>query len=375
MKIAVNTRLLIPNKLEGIGWFTYETLHRITRNHPEHQFYFIFDRPYSPEFIFCENVTPIVIHPQARHPFLWHLYFEYSLPRLLKKLKPDLFLSTDGWMPACPNIKSVNVIHDLNFEHHPEFIKPIVQKYYKRYFHQFAERADRIATVSEFTKQDIHQLYHIPLEKIDVVYNGMGNCFAPLDENQQKEIRAKYSQDLPYFVFVGLIHKRKNLDNIFLAFDQFKENDQKKTKLLIVGEKKWWKGDIENTFLSMKHQNDVIFLGRQPAEVLSQLMAASVALVYPSLFEGFGIPIIEAFACETAVITSNLTSMPEVAGDAALLINPYHAEEISLAMHQLSTDANLRQTLIEKGREQRKLFSWDLTAERLWSCLEKVMNM
>ena len=374
MKIAVNTRLLLQGKLEGIGWFTYETLKRITQAHPEHHFYFIFDRPYSDEFLFGENVTPIVAYPPTRHPFLWYIYFEYTLPRILKKIKPDLFLSPDGWVSLRTPIKTVNVIHDLNFEHHPEFIKPIVRKYYLRFFHRFAAKAARIATVSEFTKQDIHQLYHIPLEKIDVVYNGANQVFQPLPEADKIIVREDYSQGVPFFLFVGLIHKRKNIDNIFSAFDAYKEEVGGEVKLVVVGEKKWWKGELEDAFLGMKHQNEVIFLGRQPSDILAKLMASAEALLYPSIFEGFGIPIIEAFHAETAVITSNTTSMPEVAGDAALLVDPYSVQDIKAAMKHISLNNLLREELIAKGRIQRQKFSWNKTAEALWEAVNEALT-
>ncbi|HPE40222.1 MAG TPA: hypothetical protein PLI77_03940, partial [Bacteroidales bacterium] len=130
MRIVVNTRLLLKNRLEGIGWFSYETLKRITRNHPEHQFYFIFDRPFHEDFVFSENVTPIVSYPPARHPYLWYLFFEFGIPYYVNKIKPDIFLSPDGWMPLNLDCKTVNVIHDINFEHHPEFIMPKPLWYY-----------------------------------------------------------------------------------------------------------------------------------------------------------------------------------------------------------------------------------------------------
>jgi glycosyltransferase involved in cell wall biosynthesis len=373
MKIAVNTRLLLKDKLEGIGWFTYETLKRISASHPEHHFYFIFDRPYYQDFIFSENVTPVVIGPPTRHPILWYLYFEYSIPKVLKKIKPDLFLSTDGWLSLRTNVKSVNVIHDLNFEHNPKFVKQPFRAYYIYFFHRFAQKAARLATVSEFTRQDIHALYNIPLSEIDVVYNGCNDFFYPLNEGEKKKVKEIYSEGNPYFLFVGLIHKRKNLDNIFRAFDRFKIYDDKNTKLIVVGNKQWWKGDIEDAYLAMKHKEDVIFLGRIPAEKLSRIMASALALLYVSLFEGFGIPILEAFYAETAVITSNVTSMPEVAGDAALLVNPYSVEQITNAMLKISNDNDIRETLIAKARFQRLKFSWDKTAENLWKTIEKVL--
>ena len=119
MKIAVNTRLLLKDKLEGIGWFSYETLKRITTQHPEHQFYFIFDRPFTDEFIFSYNIEPVVIGPPARHPVLWYYWFEFRLPGLLKKINPDIFLSPDGYLSLKSHFKSIAVIHDLNFIHYP----------------------------------------------------------------------------------------------------------------------------------------------------------------------------------------------------------------------------------------------------------------
>ena len=372
MKIAVNTRLLLKDKLEGIGWFTFETLKRIVRRHPEHTFYFIFDRPYDASFVFASNVVPLVVFPPARHPYLWYLYFEWGVARLLKKLQPDIFLSTDGWLSLRTNVPSVDVIHDLNFEHHPEFIKPVVRRYYQRFFHRFAQKAARIATVSEFTRQDIHTLYGIPIDKIDVVYNGCNSCYIPLNEEDKGDVKRAYSDGCDYFLFVGLIHQRKNLANQFRAFDRFKQNDTRNMKFVVVGDKKWWHGEIEDAYLAMKHKEDVIFLGRQSQEVLGRLMSAATALVYASFFEGFGIPILEAFNAETAVITSHTTSMPEVAGDAALLVNPHSVEEICAAMTRLAEDETLRQELITKGREQRQKFSWDRTADALWQTIEKL---
>ena len=374
MKIAVNTRLLLKDKLEGIGWFTYESMKRIVLNHPEHTFYFIFDRKHDPQFIFAKNVIPMEIFPPARHPYLWYIYFEFSIPRILRKLKPDLFLSTDGWLSLRTNVPQVDVIHDLNFEHRKDFLKSKYQNYYTRFFPKFARKAVRIATVSEFSKQDLQRFYSIPKEKIDVVYNGSNAVYQPLMEDKQQLVRQKYADGLPYFLFVSAIHKRKNLANILRAFEQYKAQTGANTQFVVVGARAGKQDELDEVLRSMTFAQDVRFLGRLSAEELSQVMASALALVYATLFEGFGIPIVEAFNAETAVITSNVTSMPEVAGDAALLVDPTSVEQIADAMTCLATDENLRQELIAKGREQRKLFSWDQTAERLWDCVMKSVN-
>jgi glycosyltransferase involved in cell wall biosynthesis len=373
MKIAVNTRLLLKNRLEGIGIFTRETLARITQAHPEHQFYFLFDREYDESFVFGKNVTPIVAHPQARHPYLWYLFFEHGIPLKLKKIKPDFFLSTDGWIPTRLDIPSVNVIHDLNFLHHPEFVPPVVRRYYDRFFPKFARNATRLATVSQFSRDDIHQSYQVPVETIDVVYNGANTAYKPYREELQITVKQQYTDGHDFFLFVGLIHKRKNLDNVFRAFDLFKERTGSPMKLVVVGDKKWWAGEIEDTYLAMRHREDVVMLGRRQLDELSALTAAATAMVYASLFEGFGQPIVDAFNAHTAVITSNISSMPEIAGDAALLVNPYNVEEIALAMEQLYRDPLLRNTLIEKGKARKGLYTWDRTAELLWQTIEKAL--
>ena len=373
MKIAVNTRLLLKNRLEGIGIFTRETLSRITKAHPEHQFYFLFDRAYDESFIFSDNVTPVVAHPQARHPYLWYLFFEHGIPLKLRKIKPDLFLSTDGWIPTRLDIPTVNVIHDLNFLHHPEFVPPVVRRYYDRFFPKFARNATRLATVSQFICDDIHQSYQVPTERIDVVYNGANQAYRPYTEEEQSAVKQHYTDGKDYFLFVGLIHKRKNLANIFRAFELFKERTGSPMKLVVVGDKKWWAGEIEDTYLAMHYREDVVMLGRQQIDTLSALTAAATAMVYASLFEGFGQPIVDAFNAHTAVITSDVSSMPEIAGGAALLVNPYSVEEIAHAMEQLCLDENLRNTLIEKGMARKGIYTWDHTAELLWQTVEKCL--
>lgn len=374
MRIAVNTRLLVKDKLEGIGFFAFETLKRITQQHPEHHFYFIFDRPYDKSFLFSDNITPIVTYPQARHPYLWYLFFEFGVPYQLRKIKPDLFISPDGWIPLHIKIPIVNVIHDLNFEKNPEFIKPTPLRYYKRFFHRFAEKSTQLATVSEYSKKDIHKIYHIPYEKIDIVYSGCKSHFQPATPEGKHKTRQEESNGNPYFLFVGLIHKRKNLDNIFRAFDKFKETDNTGTQLVVVGQKKWWGGDIEDAYNAMQHKDDVIFKGRIDTDRLSRITSGAEAILYPSLFEGFGVPILEGFHAEIPVMTSNVTSMPEVGGDAAYYVNPLSVDEIAEGMHQLINNENLRKELVERGKIQRQKFSWDLTAKLLWESTEKVIT-
>lgn len=374
MEIVVNTRLLIKNKLEGIGWFSYETLKRITKNHPDDHFIFLFDRDFDDEFIFSDNITPIILSPPARHPILFYWWFEFSVASLLNRLKPDLFLSPDGYLSLNGNCKQLAVIHDICFEHYPNDVSFIVRKYYKHFFPKFARKATRIATVSEFSKKDIVKTYGIDPLKIDVVYNGCNELYQPIEKALQEQTKKNISENCDYFLFVGALHPRKNISRLFEAFDKFKCVNSSPVKMVIVGEKYYWTHDIKHTFINMKYKDDVIFTGRLPAEGLKNVIASALAMTYVPYFEGFGIPILEAMNCDIPVITSNITSMPEVAQEAALLVDPFSVESITNAMVAIYKNENLRKTLVEKGRKRKMDFNWDKTAESLWRTIEKTVK-
>jgi len=373
MKIAVNARLLIPGKLDGIGWFTYETLKRITRSHPEHQFYFIFDRKFSEEVIFSSNVTPVVIPPPTRHPFLWMFWLEVSVPAILRKYNIDLFLSTDGFLSMLTRVPQVAVIHDINFHHRPGDLPFLNRRYYRFYFPRFAEKAARLATVSEYSRRDIINHYDIPEEKIDLVYNGANEFYEPLSENIKEEVRKKHTEGSPYFIFIGNLHPRKNVRNLLRAFQLFREEYRSDFKLVIVGEKFFLNKPLEEQLENMYFRKDVIFTGRVSTEELKELLGSAWALTFVPFFEGFGIPLVEAMRCDVPVIASNVTSLPEIAGEAALYVNPDSPGSIRDAMVRIVKERGIRDSLIEKGRERRKLYSWDNTAEALWQTIEKVL--
>lgn len=373
-KIVVNTRFLIKDKLEGIGYFTLETLKHITTSHPEVDFIFLFDRPYTPEFIFSENIKPVVLFPPARHPFLWYWWFEFSVANYLEKTKPDLFLSLDGYCSLRAETPTVTIIHDLAFEHFPAHVPFLVRKYYQYFVPKFAKHATRIATVSEYSKQDISEKYNIEKSKIDVVYSAAKENFAPTEISIQKAIQEKYTQGKDYLLYVGAIHPRKNVGNMLLAFDQFKSQTNSDVKFLLAGALGWQNEEVQTIYENMKHKTDVLFTGRQPLDELTRIIGSAFAVLYVSLFEGFGVPPLEAMKCGVPVITSITSSMPEICGDAALLVNPASVNQITEAITKLSSDNNLRTSLIEKGILQAQKFTWKNTASLLWESCEKVMN-
>jgi len=373
MKIAVNTRLLLKNQLEGIGWFTYESLKRITQKHKEHEFVFIFDRPFDDSFIFSDNVTPLKIGPPARHPILWYWWFEHSIPKALKKCNADVFISTDGYGSLNAQVPSYVVIHDLAFEHFPKHLKKPHRNFMQKYTPKYAQNAMRLGTVSEFSKQDIAARYNVPNEKIDVLYNGSNDACNPFTAEEKLEIKNRFTEGEDYFLFLSAIHPRKNLDNLLKAFDRFKENNSNDIKLLVAGRKAWNNNGLDEVFNAMKFKNDVVWTGHLLKTEVGEVLGASLSLVYPSHFEGFGIPILEAMNVEVPVITSNVSSMPEVAGDAAILVEPSSVNSIYNALNIIYKDNDLRNNLVAKGKVQRQQFSWDKTANKLWDGISKIL--
>jgi glycosyltransferase involved in cell wall biosynthesis len=375
MVIAVNCRLLLKNRLEGIGWFAFQTLRRITVNHPEHQFIFIFDRPYDPEFIFSGNITPVVAGPPTRHPILWFLWLEFVIPGILKKYKADVFFSPDGFLSLRTKVKSIPVIHDISFAHRPEDLPFAVRSYYNFFFPKFTRKAFRICTVSPYSQKDIINTYGVARPLIRVVYNGVNEAYKPLPASEIQLVREQYTDGMPYFLYVGSLHPRKNVGNLLKAFSQFSEKTDLDIRMVIVGEK-MWAGTSPNPLLRNEGatQRKIIYTGRLEPGELHRVMGAALALTFVPWYEGFGIPVIEAMAAGVPVLTSNVTSLPEVGGKAAIYADPASVDEIAAGMEKLANDPELRSRLIASGFDRSALFTWDKTARKVWLSIDTLLK-
>lgn len=373
--IVVNARFLIKDKLEGIGYFTQETMKRIVAANPDYTFHFLFDRAYDASFITASNIVPVVLFPPARHPFLWYCWFQWRVKRYLNKVKPALFLSPDGFLPLHVNTPTLAVQHDIAFVHFPEGINRWTNAYYQYFVPKFLQQATRIATVSVYSKNDMIKQYAIPPEKIDVVYSAAKPDFHPTtDEKIQQEIRQQYAEGEEYFVYVGAVHPRKNVLSLLQAFELYKKQSNAATKLLIAGALGWQNKSLSAYYEGMVYREDVHFLGRIELSKMVEIIGSSIGLVYVSLFEGFGVPPLEGMACGVPVIASNVTSLPEVCGDAAILVPPLAIADIASAMQLLSEDKKYAATLIAKGEIQAQKFNWDNTAALLWNAALNAMK-
>lgn len=364
IKIAVNARFLLPNKLEGIGTYSHQVLKRLVFLMPEVEFHFLFDREWSEEFIYASNVIPHKLSPQARHPLLWYWWFQKSVAGWLKKNEVNLFLSTDSFMPLNSKTPTVLVMHDLAFEHFPEHVPFLVRKFYQHYFPKFANKAKQIFAVSKFTKQDIVSQYNIQADKISLAYCGVSEVYKPLSNEDQIIIRNEITNGSEYFISIGSLNPRKNTQKVIQAFNLLKEENKSSLniKLLVVGAKGWKTSSLFEEINKSRFKKDIILMGHIEPQELAKYLASAKALLFPSLFEGFGIPIIEAYKCNVPVITANVSSTKEIGEGVSLLVNPNKIEEIKEAMAKILNGFNIVKEKEIVINEKLKQYNWNKTA-------------
>lgn len=366
-KVAINTRFLLKDKLEGFGWFTFYTAKYLAENNPDVEFYFLFDRKYDAKFVFSDNVKPVVLFPQARHPLLFRWWFDFSVTRFLRTNKIDLFISPDGYLSLRTDVPQIAVIHDLNFEHYPEDLKPHHAAYLRRFFPLFARKAAAIVTVSDFSKRDILTTYKVEPSKISIAYNGVNSQF---NLERQSQIVARD----PYFLFVGSIHPRKNLNRLLLAFDRFKLEHETVHRLLIVGDPYYWSSEMKAVLSGLNHSGNIDFKPYASVDDLKFYYQNAEALMFVSYYEGFGIPVVEAMACGCPVVVGINTACDEIAGDAALKVDPFDVIEIASAMKTLASNSSFREGLVQLGLVQAKKFTWENTGGVMNAVMNKIIG-
>lgn len=374
MKIAINIWILRTKQVDGIGNFTIESLRPLIQSHPEIEFQLLCDKNFTEDYFDFPNVTKYKIFPPYRHPILYFIYMEWVVKRFLKKHQPALFLSMEGFLCLNTTCKQLPIIYDLNFEHQPQDLPFRNRFYFRNFYPKFARKGKRVITISEYSKQDIHKTYNVDSNLIDNVSCGVKQKFQPIAANQKITIRSQYTDGKNYFFFIGSMHPRKNIVKLIIAFDIFKKKTNSDFKLVLAGNVQWNNENIQSTLHHISCKNDIVFPGRIDDDMLNKLLGSAYALTFVPTFEGFGLPIVEAFQCEVPVICSNTTSMPEVAGDAALLVNPFDENDIALKMQLLFDNPDLVESLVEKGKLQKQLFTWNRTAQLMYQSIEKSIN-
>ncbi len=371
MIIAINARTLRSVPRDGIGWFTLEVIRGMVKNHPGHRFVLIGDRKHDTLPLQGANVGYVTIPLRTAHPLLWHVWHEYLLPPVLKRIRADVFLAPDGMMPLRTDVPCIPVIHDLNHEHRPGDIPRGECRYYRRRFPLFAEKGARVATVSHFSAGDIAVTYGISSDRIDVVPNGVAEIYSPPLPGEAEETRRQYAGGRPYFLFVSNFSPRKNVEAVIRAFEIFRHNGGGDHVLLLAGRRLYLTREMDRQLDASPYGKDILFTGPVTRDVLRRLYGAAEALTFVPWLEGFGIPVVEAQRCGAPCILSDSSSLPEVSGGAALCVSPADAGAIADAMARLVTDGALRRRLSSEGQANSLRYTWENAAEEMWKSIMK----
>jgi len=320
----------------------------------------------------------IVEHERFRRVSLWtpshHRLEQWSLPLELRGLRLDVLHSPDFIPPFHRKCKSVITVHDLAFLLYPHFLTKESARYYGQ-IDQAVRRTNHIIAVSEATRRDIVERLGAPENKITVIHEAANPIFQPMDREQALRCtQERYPVPDDFILFVSTIEPRKNVQTLLRAYRQFLDDYKQQVKLVFAGSRGWLFEDVFALVQELELEDHCAFLGRVSSEDLLCLYNAAQMLVQPSYYEGFGLPPLEAMACGTPVIVSNVSSLPEVVGDAGFLVDPNDVDEITVALWRLLTDEQLRQKLIDKGLRRAKTFSWDKAAEQTLEVYRRVAN-
>ncbi len=385
MKIAIDLTQIPVNKT-GIGIYALNLVREMCLlNQVDGKFnFFFFVQNDDEEFIRLiknfDKCTLIPVKSSIFRKLIPRLFFEQILlPRKCRKLKIDLIYSSHYTIPYFTRIKRVVAFHDMTFYLFPELHQKIKLIYFKTLLPLSTRKSSGIITISESTKNDmIKRFKHINTNKITVIHLGVDffkEKEKDLDSPCEKFLERYGLTAGEYFLFVGTLEPRKNIISIIKAFHHVRQTDEtykKRYKLVIVGRKGWFYDEIFETVKKLLMEDAVIFTGYVSEEEKQALLLKAFLFVYPSFYEGFGIPILEAMASGVPVITGNVSALPEVAGDAAILVNPLQWQEISTAMAKLLSDQRLYEKLSQKSLTQAKKFTWEKTAKKTLALFKKI---
>jgi glycosyltransferase involved in cell wall biosynthesis len=300
---------------------------------------------------------------------------QLRIPLDLRREGIDLFHAPHYVLPPLTPCKSVVTIHDCIHLRFPQYLPNRLAYAYARSSLWFAtHRSNRVLTVSEASKRDILRYYRVPENKIDVIYNAIDERFgeAPAPDEVER-VRERYQLNDPFVLYAGNIKPHKNLERLIEAFHTLRRDGLDSVKLLIIGDEISKYATLRRAVHKYKLHKHVRFFGFVPDKTLAVLYRLAGVFVFPSLYEGFGLPPLEAMASGTPVITSNVSSLPEVVGDAALLIDPYDPDAIACAMRRVLTEPALREDLRQRGFQRVKEFSWDRSVRRVHEIYEEVL--
>lgn len=373
MRVGIDCRTILnPEKddLIGITHYTYQLVKHLINleNKEKHEYVLFFDKEIAGKNItkFSKPLVKIRYFPFAQYKkFLPIAYSHFLTSAFLKRENLDVWHSPTPYLPLSYNEPSIVTVHDLTIYKFPKLFPPGQFLNVKVIIPNALKIAKKIIAVSQNIKQDLIKIFRIPAEKIEVIYNGINKeLFQELPKSEIEKIKNQYNIKKNYILFLGTLEPRKNIERLIEAYELFQKNSTIRYQLIIAGKEGWNVQKIYKKALNSPYKNEIIFTGYISPENLNALFSEAKAFVFPSLHEGFGMPVIEAMAKKIPVITSNIESLPEITAGSTILINPNKKEEISEALELILNNQELRIKLIEKGFKRAKEFCWEKCAEK-----------
>lgn len=380
MRIAFDAQLLFEKQKTGIGWNSKKMIDELIQlpGNEYHLNCFNFRKnPERDQLIRQYREKGCIVHECKWMPASVYNHLERLIPfpyRFIFRENADITQFFNYTIPLGVKSKQITIVHDMAYKAYPDTVAQKTKHWLDSHLEQYCRRADIIITVSEFSKKEIMKYLAVPSEKIHVVYNGVDlDQYREADNTQNIEnIKKKYGITGAYLLYLGTLEPRKNLGSLLEAYMHLKEEQEPVPKLVLAGKKGWLYDSIFEKVKEYGLQENVVFPGYIAANDAPILLSGALLFVFPSLYEGFGIPPLEAMACGTPVITSNSSSLPEVTGDAAILTDPLDIQGLKNAMQKLINSPELRLELKEKGKLRAEQFSWRASAKRLLDIYNEV---
>lgn len=375
MRIGIDARTILnPEKGEaiGVGHYTYQLIKNLLEIDRENHYVIFFDFRVREKDIkkFTRANTTIKFYPFSDYKkYLPGAYNEILGTATLARENLDVLHSTSplSRIPISYRGKAVVTFHDLAIYKCPQCFSSVKSAHDKTVYNLMVKKADKIIAVSQSTKKDLEDLFKVPAEKAQVIYSGLDKRFFNAPDVDSQKVLAKFGINKKYILFLGTLEPVKNVSRLLESFAIFKEEYKKQNQkfdyqLVLAGKRGWLAKEYAQTAKDLGLAKDIAFTGYIIGDELVPLFKNSEFFIMPSLYEGFGMTVLEAFATGTPAIVSKVSSLPEIAGDAAYFVNPMDKEEIADAMMKFATDENLRNSYREKGLIQVKKFDWEKTA-------------
>jgi len=379
MNIAIDCRVLIQGKYSGVEWYAIHLMESLFEIDQKNQYFLWYNQMREepedlPSFDFS-NVKKVFSFYPKKIIALSGVLFNY--PKIDERVMPEkidiFFTPFFHILPISSSCKKVTTIHDLSFEYYPEFFKLKNKIFHKLAPRKEANTPEYIITDSESSRNDLISLYKVPKDKTTVIYPACGKEFKPITSKKKlAKVRDRYDLPEKFILQLGNIEPRKNHLATIHAFEKLKKEYNKDVRLVIAGKKAWRFRQVEKALFQPDSKDDIILTGYIDEKDKPALLSLAEVFVYPSFYEGFGIPVLEALACGTPVVASNNSSLSEVIGNAGFMVDAYKISELTLAIKELLEDKDLRKTLIERGFKQASKFSWKEGARQLLKVFEEI---